>query len=244
MCLSKFVVVLRNDDEFSIIIKNQTIMKSKHLIIAVAVLLFNSCIIKSLQPFYTEDTLVKYDKLIGSWDDNKGGTWDIKSFEEEHENEKKQFINITDKDDLLYKKFIKGYYASYTRDDKKAEFIVMPFKIDNHYFIDFMPFMFDDDVLNPLLAEHLQITHSVSKLDIEANGAFSLTWLNESKIEDLITKNMISIKHEKMGIEESPLLTASSEELTAFLKKYMNSNINDKWKKSDQLSLTLTHAKH
>jgi len=219
-------------------------MKAKHLIIAVAVLLFNSCIIKSLQPFYTQDTLVKYDKLIGSWDDNKGGIWDITSFENEYEKEKKQFINITDKDDLLYKKYIKGYYATYSRDDKKAEFIVMPFKIGNQYFLDFMPFLFDDDTLNSLLAEHLQITHSVSKLDVEANGALALTWLNESKIEDLISKNEISIKHEKMGIEESPLLTASSEELTAFLKKYMASNIKDKWKTSDQLALTLTHAKH
>ena len=45
-----------------------------------------------------------------------------------------------------------------------------------------------------------------------------------------IAQSQIHIKYEKFGFDESQyLLTASSEELQKFIKKYMNSNDEKKW---------------
>ena len=46
-----------------------------------------------------------------------------------------------------------------------------------------------------------------------------------------------------MGIEETLLLTASSEQLYKFLKKYLSLKLEDKWKASDILTLSKADEK-
>lgn len=56
-------------------------MKLRHLIFIVGVFLLNSCIVKSLNPFYTEDKIISDLRLEGKWQ-SKGGFWEITSFTE------------------------------------------------------------------------------------------------------------------------------------------------------------------
>jgi hypothetical protein len=217
-------------------------MKTKGILLILTVLLFSSCIIKSLQPFYTPSSLSKNDVLIGNWSDQKEGVWEINSFEAEYKMQKNKenilsFINDIDK------KYIEGYYANYERKGKNAQFIIMPFKIENQYFLDFIPFLLTNKSVNDLAFAHLQASHSVAKLDIEKDGTVSFSWLSEGKVTELIENETIKIKHEKMGLDETPFLTASSYELNTFLKKYMAANLEDKWSESDKLTLTKINAK-
>lgn len=55
-------------------------MKFKSVIIVIAFLVLNSCILKSLHPFYTKDSISFQQKFIGEWKDNKEGIWSVKSF--------------------------------------------------------------------------------------------------------------------------------------------------------------------
>lgn len=227
-------------------------MKSKIVLLILSVLLFSSCIVKSLQPFYTKDKLVSNDKLIGDWKDQKGGEWNIISIKSEFKTSLKDSLgtitydlDVTVEDKAIYENYKTGYLITHTKDSKEAKFIAMPFKINNQYFVDFIPFDIYDGIqnINDLASEHLLKTHSVAKLDVDSNNMLSFSWISEERIEFLFKSSKLRLKHENIGIEETLLLTASSDELSNFLKKYLKSDLKDKWKKSDQLILTKSDAK-
>lgn len=225
-------------------------MKRQGLILLATVLLFSSCIVKSLQPFYTKDSLSFNKKLLGKWLDNKEGQWTIESIKAKMEEDRKEGVVFSKEDLRAFEAYKEGYYINYLKKDKEAGFIAMPFKIEDQYFVDFIPIEIEDDEINSLAAEHLLKTHSVSKLDIKSEQELSFSWLSEERISDLFKANKIRLKHEKIGPEETLLLTAKSEELYAFLKKYIKSGLYDsyetndnKWKSSDKLTLTKIDAK-
>jgi hypothetical protein len=215
---------------------------SKPLILIAASLLLNSCIIKSLQPFYTKSSLSFSQKLLGNWTDNKNGKWKVESIKEKFEQDQKEGIKLSKEDVIVLETYKKGYYITYLKNEKEAGFIAMPFKIDGQFFIDFIPVEIEDEEINSLAAEHLLKTHSVAKLDFKNTNELSFSWLSEERVKDVFKANKIRLKHEIIGPEEVLLLTASSEELYAFLKKYQKAAMEDKWKNSDILTLAKEDA--
>ncbi len=213
-------------------------------------LLLNSCIVKSLQPFYTSESLSFNKDLIGSWIDNEKGKWTVESIRTKIEEDRKKGIKLSKEDLALYETYKDGYFITLIKKDKEAGFIAMPFKINQHYFLDFIPIEIKDDEINSLAAEHLLKTHSVAKLDINSGEDVSFSWLSEERLKDLYDAQKIRLKHEKIGFEEDLLLTASSEELYAFLTKYTEADLfkkyeekEKKWKSNDKLTLTKVNAK-
>lgn len=217
-------------------------MKTKGIILVLAVLLLSSCIVKSLQPFYTKDSLSFNEKLLGKWVDNKKGQWTVESLKEKFEQDRKEGVELSEVDLSALETYKEGYYVNYIKNANEAGFIAMPFKIEQHYFIDFIPIEIEDDEINSLAAEHLLKTHSVCKLDMNSDDELSLSWLSEERISDLFSESKLRLKHENIGPEETLLLTATSEELYAFLKKYLQADIKDKWKSTDRLTLTRVNA--
>ena len=213
-------------------------MKLKAFILLASVLLFSSCIVKSIQPFYTEGDLSYNEKLVGTWTDQKGGVWDVMSMKEQFIKDRKENIELSEDDKKAFEAYKQGYIVKYVKKEKEVVFIVMPFQIEGQYFLDFIPFDFDTESINNLAAEHLLKTHSVAKLDINSTQQISFSWLTEERIKNLLNANTLRLKHEIVGPEEALLLTASSQELSAFLKKYITASIEDKWKSSDTLTLT------
>ncbi len=219
-------------------------MKTRGIILILTVLLFSSCIVKSLHPFYTKDSLSFNEKLLGNWTDNKKGQWTVESIKDKFEEDKKEGTELSEEDLRAFEAYKDGYYIKYIKNDNEAGFIAMPFKIGEQYFLDFIPIEYDEDKINSLAASHLLKTHSVAKLDIKLNKDATLSWLSEERINDLLEQNKIRVSHLKTDdLNETLLLTASSEELYAFLKKYTKSDIEDKWKKSDMLTLAKSDAK-
>ncbi len=218
-------------------------MKTRGTLLVLIILLFSSCIVKSLQPFYIKDRLSFNKNLLGNWTDNKKGQWTIESIKAKFEEDKKESVKLSEEDIRAYESYKNGYYLNYINKDKVAGFIAMPFKIDEQYFLDFIPIEIEDEEINSLAAEHLLKTHSVAKLDFNSDNKISISWLSEERIDDLLNNGNMRLKHEVVGPSETLLLTATSEELYAFLKKYMKANIEDKWKKSDMLTLIKTDAR-
>lgn len=213
-------------------------MKLKAFILLASVLLFSSCIVKSIQPFYTKGDLSYTEKLIGIWTDQKGGVWDVISMKEQFMKDQKENSNVSEDDKKAFEAYKEGYIVKYVKKEKEVVFIAMPFQLEGQYFLDFIPFEFDTESINHLAAEHLIKPHSVAKLDINAAQKISFSWLTEERIKTLFNDNKLRLKHEIVGPEEALLLTASSQELSAFLKKYLTASIEDKWKSSDALTLT------
>ena len=143
------------------------------IFIGIAVLL-NSCIIKSIQPFYTAESLSYNAELLGNWTDNKKGQWKVESLKSKFEEDRKEGVAISEYQIKTFNKYKDGYYIEYIKDRKSAGFIAMPFKIDTQYFLDFIPLEYEAEDLNKLAAQHLVNAHSVAKLDIdkETNVSF------------------------------------------------------------------------
>jgi hypothetical protein len=225
-------------------------MKTKGILLILSVLLFSSCIVKSLQPFYTKGSLSFNKALLGNWTDHKKGQWTVEAISAKFEEDKKAGVEFSKEDLIAHKTYKDGYLINYVQKEKEASFIAMPFKIEEQFFLDFIPIEIEEEEINSLAAEHLLKTHSVSKLDINSNNEVVFSWLSEERLTDLYNENKLRLKHEKIGFQETLLLTASSEELYAFLTKYTKANLFDKydkkdakWKSSDRLTLTKTDAK-
>jgi hypothetical protein len=217
-------------------------MKTRSILLILAILLFSSCIVKSLQPFYISESLSFNEKLVGNWTDNKNGKWTVESIKDKFEQDKEEGVELSKEDLRVFESYKEGYYIKYIKADKEAGFIAMPFTIDEQYFIDFIPIEIEDDDINSLAAQHLLKTHSVAKLDINSDTNVVFSWLSEKRITDFFNEHKFRLKHEKIGLNEDLLLTASSKELYNFLKKYLRSNVTDKWKKEDMFTLTKTDS--
>ena len=213
-------------------------MKTRVVLLVLTVFLFNSCIIKSLSPFYTIESLSFNDKLLGNWVDDNKGEWTVESIKDKFEQDQEEGTELSKEDMRAYDNYKKGYYLTYIKKDKEASFIAMPFKIDTQFFLDFIPLEIGADQINSLAAAHLLKTHSVAKLDLRSDANVMFSWLSEKHITDLFDARKIRLKHENVGFDGDLLLTASSKELYAFLKRYMQLDVKDKWKIKGDHSFT------
>ncbi|GGI57315.1 hypothetical protein [Winogradskyella haliclonae] len=218
-------------------------MKSRIVVLVLGLLLFSSCIVKSIQPFYVKNE-IKYDAaLVGNWTDNKNGDWEVLSFEDEFKKENEEGVKLSAEDLKVYDSYKNGYFIKYTKKESEALFMGIPFKVNEHLFIDFAPFEYESDELNKLVGQHLLKTHSTAYVQHNEDKSITLKWLSEKAIGALFKQDRLRLKHEKIGLDEDLVLTASSEELHNFLKKFMASDFEDKWDSDDIYTLKPAHAK-
>lgn len=219
-------------------------MKAKNFLIILGVLLLNSCIVKSLNPFYTKDKIVYEKKLEGNWK-SKSATWKIKPFKELWAEHEKETNSISESDKKTYEYYKDSFVLEYIKNSKtnKIEdidfsyFIMTAFNVDEHLFINFFPMEYETESLNNLVSQHILNTNSVCKVDFLEDNSIRLKWLDEDVVNRLIESHNLKIKHERIGIDEDLVLTASSKELYRFLQKFMSSNIKNKWEKDQTYRL-------
>ncbi len=227
-------------------------MKKRNLVVLLSLFLLSSCIVKSLHPFYTKDT-ISYQKIfLGEWNSkssSKKEHWKVQSFKEVFLKEKKKTnpseLSIKDRKDYNYRK--DSYLITYIDEDQnKAIFYATPFKINKQLFLDFSLYeiLGHDNSINLMALLHMTGIHSLVKFDIASDNSIALKWLNEDKIKKLFKKNRIKINHEKTGPDDDILLTASSKELQKFIKKYMKSDDMKKWGNSIGFELKRNDVKN
>lgn len=218
-------------------------MKTRNIILTLTtIILLSSCVVKSLNPFFTKNSISFDNRFLGKWQDKSKGIWEVTSTKEEMSKENPEKERT--KEELKMYEIYKDSYIVY-REYKGEEtiFIATPFKIKGQTFLDFYPIDHQDGIDN-LLESHVIYTHSLVKYDIKKNGDIEIRWLDEDKVEKLFKQKKIKIKHKKVGLlEKKYLLTASSKELEKFIEKYMNSNDDDKWKTSTKYTLSAINSK-
>jgi len=215
-------------------------MKNRNtLLIAACILFLSSCVVKSLNPFYTKKSISFDERFIGEWTDSKKGTWVVIPFKDEITKEN-PIEKMKNEDIQLYNEYKNSYYIQRNYQGEEALFIATPFNINNQTFLDFYPLEYQDDI-NNLLQKHLIYTHSLVKYDVTESGEIEIKWLDEKKVESLFKNKKIKIEHKKIGVlKEKFLLTASSKELNKFIEKYTKSKDQDKWDTSTKYTLTKT----
>lgn len=215
-------------------------MKNRNtLLIVTSILFLSSCVVKSLNPFYTKKSISFDERFIGEWTDSKKGTWVVIPFKDEITKEN-PIEKMKNEDIQLYNEYKNSYYIQRNYQGEEALFIATPFNINNQTFLDFYPLEYQDDI-NNLLQKHLIYTHSLVKYDVTESGEIDIKWLDEKKVESLFKNKKIKIEHKKIGVlKEKFLLTASSKELNKFIEKYTKSKDEDKWDTSTKYTLTKT----
>ena len=213
-------------------LKNLKIMRTRNLFIfVIAILVLNSCIVKSLFPFYTKDTLSFDKRFLGTWKDNDepNTQWIIASVKDSYQEERKH-DTVAPSPEMIedYNKIKEGYYVIHKQKDETGIFLAMPFRINNQLFLDFKPVTSSCDCCIDLICYHKISTHSLVKFDILDDNSISIKWFSSDKMKSLFENHKINIKHEKYDSEY--LLTAAPEELQKFIAKYMDSNETEKWK--------------
>jgi hypothetical protein len=216
-------------------------MKIRNVILGLSLILLTSCVVKSLHPFYTKETISFDQSFIGDWQDSKKGNWKIASSESEI-TKNNPVEKMKKEDQKIYEEYKNSYYIIREYEDQEVIYIATPFIINNQKFLDFFPIDHQNGVDN-LLQSHSIYTHSLVKYDIQKNGEIEIRWLDEDKVRALFKEHKIKIKHETFGVlNDKYLLTASSKKLQKFIEKYMASNDDEKWKTDIKFTLHKVNA--
>jgi hypothetical protein len=187
------------------IIKTQNVMK-RAIIISIILLAaaMQSCIVLSVHPFYRESDVVYRKELEGTWRDNDNNTWRI------HKNPYKA----------------NSYELHYAKQGREVQLLGHLFYVNNDLYLDMVPV--SDNTEEVLVFDlHMVPTHSVARVTRLLDNDVTISWLNEEWLRKMFTENRIKISHELL-MEPDPkseddgmyLLTASTEELQGFIKKY------------------------
>jgi hypothetical protein len=170
----------------------------KKLMIAAGIMAisFSSCIF-SLHPLYTEDTKLFREDILGKWWQKEDGQeWTFERMEQDP----------------------KGYRLTHVEDGKANQYDAYLIRLGDHLFLDLKPVMpqkAEEELGN--LAFFLP-THNFFKIDITGKEQMTVRFFDGEHLDELFEQRRIRIKHEK--VEESYVLTASSEELQKFFLKY------------------------
>jgi len=181
-------------------------MKTKNILLVgliSIIIIINGCI-PSLHPLYTDDDLVFEASLLDKWFDTESSdSWTFGATDE----------NI--------------YKLTLVQTGTPSNFVVHLLKLDDNYFLDFYPD--DNDVEckeNSFYLSHIIYAHTFAKIIFNNDGieilSFDPSWLDE-----LFNENKIRISHEEVinpsSVDEPMIvLTASTQELQKFVKKYAN----------------------
>lgn len=194
-------------------------MKIRLVIITFFIVFLGGCV-SSLHPLYSSDTLTFRTEMLGNWVQADGqGQW--------------IFVK-NDKPDDLYYTLIFTQYDLKSKEQTQNHYIVHLVKLGNYYFLDFELALSDEEeekLIGNLFSPVL-ITHKFAKIDI-SKEKLKVYMFDDEWISDLFDQQKIRMKHEKLE-NGSILLTASTNELQKFVKKYAA----EKKAFSDELILT------
>jgi hypothetical protein len=190
-------------------------MKTKTFLFYCLTVLMGGCVpLVSLQPLFTGEDLTFDEKLLGTWADEitweftrleAGDTSDMLPGELKEQKDKVYRLNITDDQ------------------GNRGSFVACLVKIGDKRFLDIFPDKFPEGEQE---VEQMKLlynaffflrVHTFVKVD-SVGDELKLHMTDDDKFEALIEAEPKAVKYEK--VEDRPVLTASTQELRAFVAKY------------------------
>ena len=193
-------------------------MKTKIVLSVMLVLAFilPGCVY-TLYPIYTIKDLVYDNKLEGEW--GTPGSKDSWKFENLLQHELAPYRNKAEweKQEFLKSSLINknSYLLTYTENGETRKMQANLARLDDNLFLDIFP---DDlNLKNKFFENQYVPVHTYAKIKIN-NDRIELYFFNTDLLNKLLEQNTIRIKHE--SLEYYKLITASTDELQKFVKKY------------------------
>ncbi|MEM6720553.1 MAG: hypothetical protein AAF611_14595 [Bacteroidota bacterium] len=218
-------------------------MKTRIILLIAGIFLLNSCVLKSLQPFYIQEAISFEKALVGNWNDQEKSQWHIVSFKTKLAEEKAKKDPLAIDMSAYFERYREGYFITYTKNDQEATFVAMPFKIHGKLFIDMT--LIEDMSNNPtnLVGQHIIKAHTVAKVTISDDKQIRFDWLDDERIKELQKAEQIKLSYTTIHVDDTLLLTATSKELYQFLEKFVANNTDEVWGTSDYAILKPANAK-
>ncbi len=194
-------------------------MKTKKLLFYLLAALLGGCVpVMSLHPLYTEKDLVFEEKLLGSWIDDSNNIWEFKD-----PNEQKKMCKLIFTDD---------------DDGQKGSFDIRLTKLDKKLFLDVIPNQFpfeEEGQQHSFIEDQIELTvkvspkwayntfffvpfHSFIKINLFEPQQIKMQITDDEEMTKLLEEDPNAIEH--ISVEDRFVLTASTEELQAFVLKY------------------------
>jgi hypothetical protein len=187
-------------------------MRRSFVIVTILVLAsMTGCLVSSLHPFFKEKDKFYDEEMAGTWIDGDSCIWTIQP------NKSNDNFKGPEKTDDSYK------ITYYDEKDKPGHFSGTLFQLKGVNYVDFYPDSNEDHCVNALLCWHHVPTHTLARVQYNSDSIL-LYWFAEEWLTELFEQNRIRIKHETIEFPdyERHLLTASTDELQKFIKKYVN----------------------
>jgi hypothetical protein len=181
-------------------------MKVKKILFYLLAALLGGCVpVMSLHSLYTKENVVFEEKLLGTWVDDPNSpetTWEFTHIDEP-----------------------KNAYKLIFSDDRgnKGSFVAHLVKLRNNLFLDVYPDELPWEQDDPNEAKWLYNSfflipvHTFMKIDA-IGPQLKMRLTDDDKMEELLKEDPNAVKH--TSIEDMLVLTASTEELQAFVLKY------------------------
>ena len=216
----------------------QGVNKIYLVVIGILGLLMSSCLVRSLHPFCFESDIVYREDILGTYTDQDKGTWTI---------EQKGPKTSNSYSGNFAQRYGPGhnrtpvYLLKYVdKDKKKVTFTGCLFKLDNNYYVDFyLESGNSTGEETDLYNMHVLAVHTVAKVIIGKNN-LQIKWYNAEWLSELFANNKIRLAHENVEMQsismsfsakgivpkkeklDNIVLTASTEELQKFMRKFAN----------------------
>jgi hypothetical protein len=158
-------------------------------------LLLSGCVVGSLNPFYTEDTVVKMPELYGSW----------------------YFIQDIEANDESPMVLSEGKMTIYDDKGVPEDAPVTFFKVDDTLFIDVFP---NRGRLKEDLVKDQPPVHLVSRVKVISSDKMSFNALDYEWLAKEIEAGTMTLPHQRAGSETDIVFTASSAEWIEFLRQH------------------------
>ncbi len=203
--------------------------RSKLIILILALTAMSSCLVSSLHPFYKEKDKKFDTTMLGNWIDGDDCIWTIEpnTFNEIiwGENKTDSIHHVTYTESFPGEEKMDGTYkiVYYEDENKKSILTTTLFQLNGVDYVDFTPDPNEDHSTSDMTAYHHVPVHTLARVQY-CKDSILLYWYGEEWLQELFEENRIRIKHETVeGFEyDRQLLTASTDELQKFIKKYAN----------------------
>jgi len=192
-------------------------------------LLMSSCLVSSLHPFFKPKDKIYEPAMVGAWIDSDSCIWTIEAdiTKELIWGEKKTDSNtqVTYTESSIGKDIMDSTYniVYYEDEHAKAELIGTLFQLNGVSYVDFVPDPDAKHSSSEVTGWHHIPVHTLARVKISEDSIL-LYWFGDEWLNELFEQNRIRIKHETVESldYDRHVLTASTDELQKFIKKYAN----------------------
>ena len=185
--------------------------RSMVFIIMLTLISMTGCLVSSLHHFFKQKDIIYDSVMVGTWIDGDSCIWTIEP------NTFKEIIWGEKKMDSTYN------IVYYEDEHSKAELIGTLFQLNGVSYVDFVPDPDGDHSSSDVTSWHHISVHTLARVQY-CKDSIMMYWYGDEWLNQLFEQNRIRIKHETVESldYDRHVLTASTDELQKFIRKYAN----------------------